>query len=69
MGKDESHSAAAIAEVWISYHLWATTRPRRDNLSREEHREADAEADRHGFWAYEPGRKPSARFCSRAEGE
>jgi hypothetical protein len=50
----ESDSPAAIAEVWISYHLWSATRPRRhERQSVQELHDQAADADRHGFWAYE----------------
>lgn len=54
MDKDKSHSSVEIVDVWISYHLWSATRARRDyRLEAEEQRREDAEADRHGFWAWE----------------
>jgi hypothetical protein len=53
MGQDKSHSAAEIADTWISYHVWSATRTRRDDCSDQERRDEDLEADRHGFWAFD----------------
>ena len=53
MDKDTSPSAEEIVVTWIAYHLWSATRPERSSPTPEERREEDAEADRHGFWAWE----------------
>ena len=54
MSKDDSRSAAEIAQVWIAYHLWSATQPTRcERLSPQELRDRDAEASLHGFWAWE----------------
>jgi hypothetical protein len=56
METDESPSAANIAATWIAYQVWSATRPPRDSSRRRalsEFRDEDAEADRHGFWAWE----------------
>jgi Family of unknown function (DUF6869) len=53
MDPDKSHSAAGIADTWISYHVWSATRTRRNDRTDRELRDEDAESDRHGFWAVE----------------
>src|SRR5690349_11363174 len=53
MSADQPHSDKEIAETWISYNLWSASRPPPSNNSTDELRERDAEAERHGFWAWE----------------
>ena len=53
MDTDNSRPLDEIADTWIAYHAWSAARPRRDHLSVQEQREEDAEADRHGRWAWE----------------
>jgi hypothetical protein len=47
------HPYADLAGRWIAYQLWAPARGTKRDPSRDELRADDAEAERHGFDAFE----------------
>jgi hypothetical protein len=42
-----------MARTWIAYHVWSIGRPDRGDLTDAEADQEDAEADGHGWWAWE----------------
>lgn len=53
MDKTDSPKLEQIATTWISYQVWSSNQPGGDASAWDELRRQDAEADQHGFWAFE----------------